>query len=210
LTLLQSDVDLHIKNGVAAMKLVGLFALACLVGAGSEAVAEDVMDAEDIVKSLRASAAPGREMSAEDIVSSLRARIAVLPREGEQAAAPLATPEIDNAGQVSLEIFFDYNSANIRTESFQSLLTLAQALASPELVKAQIMIVGHTDSAGSREYNLSLSERRANSVKVFLAASSPGAGNRLVSIGFGEEKPRNASNPESSENRRVQVINLGG
>jgi outer membrane protein OmpA-like peptidoglycan-associated protein len=70
-----------------------------------------------------------------------------------------------------------------------------------------VVIEGHTDSVGSDDYNLSLSQRRANSVQQFLLTQGIAA-NRLSAIGKGENFPV-ASNDSSSGrqmNRRVEVI----
>ena len=70
-----------------------------------------------------------------------------------------------------------------------------------------IVIEGHTDSVGSDDYNVNLSQRRANSVQQFLLAQGI-ASNRLSSSGKGENFPV-ASNDSSSGrqmNRRVEVI----
>ncbi len=71
---------------------------------------------------------------------------------------------------------------------------------------ARIMLTGHTDSRGSREYNVALGERRANSVaRLFFAAGVPKRQVRVV--GYGEERPVAFGDDENSYrlNRRVEL-----
>jgi outer membrane protein OmpA-like peptidoglycan-associated protein len=70
-----------------------------------------------------------------------------------------------------------------------------------------VMIEGHTDNVGSDDYNMGLSQRRADSVKAYLMGEGIN-GNRLVAYGKGESSPV-ASNDTASgrrQNRRVEVI----
>jgi OmpA-OmpF porin, OOP family len=170
---------------------------------------QETVDVNDIVKSLKAKSSTTEEVSATDVMKKLRAKIAVVPRVKEAVVAPLLTPEIDSLSQVNLEIFFDYDSDSIRTESFQSLIALGNALSSSSLAGAQILVAGHTDAKGEQQYNLQLSEKRAAAVKAFLSASFPHLTETLFSIGFGEMKLRNPSAPDDAANRRVQIINIG-
>jgi OmpA-OmpF porin, OOP family len=186
--------------------LQSTFALFLLLGS---AQAEDVVPAEDIIKSLKASAPSSDTIDASTIVQNLKAQIAVVPRDEQAATQSLQTPELDALATLNIEIFFEYNSAVVKQGSLPTLVQLGNALVSNELSASNFLIVGHTDAKGERDYNISLSERRAAAVMRFLEASFPASKNRLSSIGFGAEKLRNIGNPESEENRRVQVVNLG-
>ena len=69
---------------------------------------------------------------------------------------------------------------------------------------------GNTDDRGSREYNLALGQRRADSVKNIMTLS--GASNaQIEAVSFGEEKPRAYGNGESawSQNRRADIVYRG-
>lgn len=70
------------------------------------------------------------------------------------------------------------------------------------------LVGGHTDAKGDNDYNQKLSERRAASVKRFLKQKFDISDDTLVAVGYGEEQLKNASDPEASENRRVQIVNL--
>ena len=108
---------------------------------------------------------------------------------------------------LSLQIQFDFNSATIRPESQQALMNLAQALQSPELKDSGFAVEGHTDAKGKADYNLRLSEQRAQAVKRFLAQQGV-AEARLAASGKGSTQLANAADPYAAENRRVRIVNL--
>lgn len=110
--------------------------------------------------------------------------------------------------QISLEITFDYNSATINPKAVPTLENLGKALSSPELKGTVFMLGGHTDAAGGDAYNQELSEKRAESVKRFLADKFKLPADSLVAVGFGKSKLKNPGNPLAEENRRVQVVNM--
>ncbi len=102
-------------------------------------------------------------------------------------------------------IYFDYDSSQISTEGQSALNAHAEFLSlNPEQV---LTIEGHTDERGTREYNLSLGERRAQAVADFLMASGVPAQQMKVTS-FGEEKPVALDHNESAWqlNRRVELI----
>ena len=108
---------------------------------------------------------------------------------------------------LSLLIQFDFNSARVRPESQQALSNLAKALSSPELVESRFAVEGHTDAKGRAEYNLKLSQDRADAVRDYLLAQGI-ARNRLGSEGKGSNDLANKAEPYAAENRRVRIVNL--
>jgi len=108
---------------------------------------------------------------------------------------------------LSLLIQFDFNSAQIRPESQQSLMNLAQALKAPELLNSNFAVEGHTDAKGGSDYNLKLSQQRADAVQKFLAQRGV-ASDRLMAVGKGSTQLANSSDPFAAENRRVRIVNL--
>jgi OmpA-OmpF porin, OOP family len=103
------------------------------------------------------------------------------------------------------DVFFEVDSANLRPEGMQNLAQLAAFLsAHPDRALA---IEGHADSTGTDEYNLRLSERRAASVKTFLASSGVDP-SRVFAQGFGERYPvaSNDTTQGRSMNRRVEML----
>jgi outer membrane protein OmpA-like peptidoglycan-associated protein len=84
---------------------------------------------------------------------------------------------------------------------------LGVALLSPALKESTILLNGHTDAAGSPDYNLALSHRRAQSVRKYLIHTFKIPEDRLLVAGFGFERLKVADQPLSGENRRVEVVN---
>ena len=120
---------------------------------------------------------------------------------GTAPAAPPARPSL------SLQIQFDFNSATIRPESQQALVNLALALKSAELKASSFAVEGHTDAKGTADYNLRLSDQRAQAVKLFLAQQGV-EDKRLSASGKGATQLANAAQPYAPENRRVRIVNL--
>ncbi|CZF82052.1 putative lipoprotein YiaD precursor [Grimontia celer] len=101
-------------------------------------------------------------------------------------------------------ITFSSNQSGISPGFYQSLDAVARVMN--EYDKTFLSIEGHTDSTGDAAYNMTLSEKRAESVKGYLLRSAVNA-QRLYVTGYGETQPI-ASNETSSgraENRRVEV-----
>lgn len=100
-------------------------------------------------------------------------------------------------------IFFDFDKATLRTESYPELNRLLELLN--EYPKMKIRIEGHTDALGSNEYNQKLSQRRADAVARFLRVNGVNT-NRLVVVGKGETTPvaTNETEEGRQQNRRVE------
>ena len=109
---------------------------------------------------------------------------------------------------IDLEVFFNFDSAEITPEALPILKKLGAALSDEKLKGSVFLVAGHTDAKGSDAYNLSLSDQRAKSVAEFLIENFHIDPKQLVAIGFGEEKLKNRENPLAAENRHVQVVNM--
>lgn len=106
-------------------------------------------------------------------------------------------------------IYFDFEMATFKTESYTELNKLATMMKQNASLKVEIG--GHTDSVGDKKHNLLLSQKRANAVKSFL--TSKGVDTRRVkTVGYGKSRPL-ASNDDEAEgrqfNRRVEFKVLG-
>jgi outer membrane protein OmpA-like peptidoglycan-associated protein len=102
-------------------------------------------------------------------------------------------------------VLFDFDSDKIRPDAERTLAEVAEVLKA--YAQRPMRIEGHTDSIASDDYNLKLSERRAQSVQAWLAARG-GVKAALATKGWGESKPA-ASNDTAAgrqQNRRVEVI----
>jgi OmpA-OmpF porin, OOP family len=105
-------------------------------------------------------------------------------------------------------ILFDVNSARIKGESYRTLQEIGQLLQ--DMPDLRLSIEGHTDSDGSDESNMTLSQRRADSVRTYLISTFNIAADRLESKGWGESKPvdTNETAEGKANNRRVELVKL--
>lgn len=109
---------------------------------------------------------------------------------------------------IDLEVFFEFDSADITPEALPVLKKLGKALSDEKLKGSVFLVAGHTDAKGSSAYNLGLSDARAKSVQSFLIEQFHMDPKQLVATGFGEEQLKNQDDPLAGENRRVQVVNM--
>jgi outer membrane protein OmpA-like peptidoglycan-associated protein len=115
--------------------------------------------------------------------------------------------DISTTGHVALYgIHFDTNSADIKPESEPTLQEIAKLLRNDAALK--LYVVGHTDSVGGYEYNIGLSQRRADSVTKALAARHGIAAARLKGAGVGLLAPVAPNDTEEgrAKNRRVELV----
>jgi outer membrane protein OmpA-like peptidoglycan-associated protein len=123
---------------------------------------------------------------------------------GSGPMCPPPPPAALGCGSVVHGITFDFDSAVIRPESAPVLAALYTGLsAAPD---GRIAIEGHTSSEGTDQYNLALSERRAQAVVADLVRRGLAA-SRLTAVGVGEKQPiaSNADESGRSLNRRVEI-----
>ena len=125
---------------------------------------------------------------------------------GAGAATPGSAQDFTvNVGD---RIFFDTDSSSIRADAQQTLARQAQWLN--KYSQYRIVVEGHADERGTREYNLALGARRAAATRDYLISQGV-AGNRLKTISYGKERPVAVCDDIScwSQNRRA-VTTLGG
>lgn len=133
-------------------------------------------------------------------------------RATQSAVTPIevAPRPSDTAGPASVAriIYFDYDSYVIKPD-FQNLIeSHARFLkANPS---RKIMVEGHTDERGGREYNLALGQRRAEAVRRSLGLLGVGD-SQVEAVSFGKEKPASQGSDESawSQNRRAEIAYRG-
>ncbi len=114
------------------------------------------------------------------------------------------TPSPEQNPTVGLPIKFAYNSAEVLEESKSFLDEIGRMLSLADFANENLLIEGHTDAAGSKEYNRSLSEKRAQAVKDYLRGHFNIASNRLFVTGMGETQSLPGVDPYAAVNRRVQ------
>ncbi len=118
-----------------------------------------------------------------------------------------ATPgsQRDFAQNVGDIVYFSTDATDLTPEAQQTLTSQARWLQ--QYAQYSITIEGHADERGTREYNIALGAKRAQSVKDFLARNGV-SGQRLRTISFGKERPVAVCNDIScwSQNRRAQTV----
>ena len=124
---------------------------------------------------------------------------------GEFTGSPLEDPDSELSERV---VYFAFDSSEIRSEGKELLSAHAEFLANNPDVS--VVLEGHTDERGSREYNLALGERRAKSVQKYLVLQGA-ARDQLEVVSFGEERPVATEHNESAWalNRRVELVYSG-
>lgn len=107
--------------------------------------------------------------------------------------------------RISQTIHFEFNRAVIRPVSFPILNTVAQVMRDYPDVKVEVQ--GHTDSRGRDEYNMRLSDERANAVRQYLVEQGVAA-DRMTARGYGETRPieSNRTSAGRAANRRVEFV----
>lgn len=132
-------------------------------------------------------------------------------RAAEEAAARAAMATAIEAARTALTapIFFDYDQSDLRDDARATLEAKVPVLVANANVR--IRIAGHTDEAGSDEYNLALGQRRAAAARRYLESRGIAA-SRIDIVSFGEERPRStAGTPDAfAQNRRDEFEIIAG
>ena len=117
------------------------------------------------------------------------------------APAPPADPSVPD----QFQIFFDFDSAELNSEARSVVSQISEA--HDQYNPSTVLVVGHTDSAGSSDYNILLSQRRAETVYNALADTGIPQNEMRVEA-YGEERPdvRRPDGTREQGNRRVDVI----
>jgi OOP family OmpA-OmpF porin len=154
----------------------------------------------------------GLEVTPDIDVAALRQQ--ALERVKSKAdGAPLKRPPIAvqllKLPQFVTEIQFDPDSPIIRPESYRTLGRIADTLYNRALLPYKFLIIGRTDATGKREYNLTLSQRRADSIRDVLVTTFKISSKRLQAIGLGEEQLLDAAHPTAAINQRIQIATVG-
>lgn len=105
---------------------------------------------------------------------------------------------------VDVRVAFANGSAELDASSREDIRAFARALQSSSLASGAFVVEGHTNSVGARDYNMDLSQRRAQAVLDYLVAQGVPV-SRLEAKGFGFDKPR-TRNPADARNRRVEIV----
>ncbi|HEY5738395.1 MAG TPA: peptidoglycan-associated lipoprotein Pal [Gammaproteobacteria bacterium] len=128
---------------------------------------------------------------------------AIADSEREMTAAEML--EQSDGPLANRTIYFEYDSASLTDESIAILETHGNFIAANGEVR--VRLEGHADERGSREYNIGLGDRRAQSVRRVLLFQGA-ATNQIDTVSYGEERPVDSGHSEEAwaKNRRVELI----
>lgn len=131
------------------------------------------------------------------------------PGAAPMKAGPAAGSQEDLVANVGDRVFFALDKYNLAPDARATLAKQAAWLKRYSSVT--VRVEGHADERGTREYNLALGERRANSVKDYLITLGIGAG-RVTTISYGKERPVALGSNEQAwgQNRRGVTTVTGG
>ncbi len=189
--------------GLLVAALIGFAALPALAQAQAGGTADEWVN-----KLARLEAAPDldvvalRQQALDRIKARAKADAAPLKR-------PLIAPDLLKLPQFAAEIQFDEDAAVVRPEFYRTLGRIADTLYHPSLLGFKFLIVGHTVSTGKREYNLTLSQRRADMIRDMLISTFKISPKRLQAIGLGEEQLLDSVRPTAPVNQQVQIVTVG-
>lgn len=133
-----------------------------------------------------------------------------MDRQAEEIKQTIPNAEVIREGEgiiVKFDsgILFDVDKANLKAAAKTNIENLATSLKNnPE---TKVMIIGHTDATGSDSHNYTLSERRAESVKMFASAQGVPS-SRITTSGKGKTEPiaDNSTVEGKAKNRRVEIV----
>ena len=196
------------RLGKRGLRDIGLVAVALIAFAAPRfpAHAQEAVTRDDIIKRLS-----GLEATPDLNVAALRQR-AFERAKSKADAVPLKRPpiatELLELPRFMVEVQFDPDASTIRPESYQTLGRIADALCHSTLLRYGFLIVGRTDATGKREYNLTLSQKRADSIRDALVNTFKISPKRLQAVGLGEEQLQDAARPTAAINQQVQVVTV--
>ncbi len=149
---------------------------------------------------LGAPAAP-QPVAAAVTTKSAPTRVAVNRRSTPRYAA---APSSASSG-LDMQVTFEKGSAELTEQARINAEQFARAMVAPSMINRHFVIEGHTDAVGTREFNLKLSQARAESVAEFLKAQGVSS-DRLEAKGYGFDKPLPNRSPRAAVNRRVEFV----
>ena len=160
--------------------------------AQTQADAQALKDAQAAAALIEAQALADAK-AAQQAADNAAAEVAAQKQQAQEAAQALAHV-----------IYFDFDQSTIKPE-FRSALNGHAAYLSQN-PSARIVLEGHADERGTREYNIALGERRGNAVSRYLVVQGVSI-EAIEVVSFGEERPVNSGSDSASlsENRRVEV-----
>jgi len=167
----------------------------------SAATTQVALGSTDLINSLQGVEQAGPDLSAARLRQMAVQSLNDPSRTNRMNRAPLAE-RLDKLAQLTIAIQFDFNSARIRPSSFAAVGLMADALYHPYLQGYRFLIVGHTDAKGNREYNLKLSQQRADAIREALINPFGISPARIESVGRAPDKRPVRLKPGDQAERR--------
>jgi outer membrane protein OmpA-like peptidoglycan-associated protein len=121
---------------------------------------------------------------------------------------PPIAPVLLNLPRLIIDIQFDEDTPIVRPDSYRTIGRIADTLSDPALLGYKFLIVGHAPAGGRRDFNLALSQRRADAVRDILMMTFKISAKRLRAIGLGEEQLLDAAHPNAPTNQRIQIATV--
>jgi OOP family OmpA-OmpF porin len=197
-----------LMSGVNKLRDIGLLlgALALFALPVAAGRAQTASSSGDIIEKLAVEAESDIDLAAlkQQAADRIKARADAQP----QKRPPIA-PQLTKLPQIRFDVVFDQDSSLIRPASYQTIGSIADALSDPKLRPYRYLIVDHVESAGRRDQNLIVSQRRAESIRDVLVNTFKVSPKRLQALGLGEEQLQDVNRPASPANARVQLIAIG-
>jgi peptidoglycan-associated lipoprotein len=143
----------------------------------------------------------------EDEEAAAAAAAAAAAKSAQDAATTQAAAEQQRLQEAATALgtvfYFEYDSSTLSPEAIN---TLNAHIAALQGIDSNVRLDGHTDERGTRDYNMALGERRANSVRDYMVANGI-ATYRIETVSYGEERPIEYGSGESNwaQNRRVEL-----
>ena len=189
-------------RGLRLLLGVSVLSVLSIAAAG----AQTAISTADIIEKLAVEGEADIDIAAlrQQAADRIKARADAQP----QKRPPIA-PQLMKLPQVRFDIVFDQDSSLIRPASYQTIGSIADALTDPKTRPYRYLIVDHVESAGRRDHNLILSQRRAESIRDVLVNTFKVSPKRLLALGLGEEQLQDVNRPPSPANARVQLILIG-
>lgn len=171
--------------------LLGAVALALALGGCASGVKLDEVPVED----RKATSAGAQSSGVSDAAATGGVAPVVLAESKGSGIGPAGTPHT---------VLFDYDSFVIRADARPVIEAHARFLQAN--AQRTVVLEGHTDERGGREYNLALGQKRAEAVRRALSLLGV-ADSRLEAVSFGKEKPAASGQDEAAHarNRRVEI-----
>jgi outer membrane protein OmpA-like peptidoglycan-associated protein len=135
--------------------------------------------------------------------SNARPTFASAPKPAAAKAKPARDAVVQR--RADLRLTFELGSATLTPQAMEEAKVFAESMKRPEMASMKFLIEGHTDSQGSRAYNIDLSQRRAQAVAEYLASLGVSS-DRLEVRGYGFDRPLNGRSAAAEENRRVEAV----